>query len=158
MLYYYVYAYYLLSDLHIIRTVTSMHSVPLSGGKAGVYSRMQTVIKVPNVILRKHCSKYLALVVLILQPFLSLHLRHSSFSNPSVALPTSQLILQPFRCFTYVKAHSPILLSLVLSHRLFTYVTWRASHGCITILHSRVKSFLLSFSNIEIHHQNKYHD
>ena len=32
----------------------------------------------------------------------SLHLRHSSFSNPSAALPTSQLILQPFRCFTYV--------------------------------------------------------
>ena len=32
----------------------------------------------------------------------SLHLRHSSFSNPSAALPTSQLILQPFRCFSYV--------------------------------------------------------
>ena len=27
--------------------------------------------------------------------FPSLHLRHNSFSNPSVALPTSQLILQP---------------------------------------------------------------
>ena len=32
--------------------------------------------------------------------FPSLHVRHSSFSNPSVALPTSQLILQTFRCFT----------------------------------------------------------
>ena len=32
----------------------------------------------------------------------SLHLRHSSFSNPSAALPTSQLILQPLRWFTYV--------------------------------------------------------
>ena len=32
----------------------------------------------------------------------SLHLRHSSFSNPSATLPTSQLILQPFRCFTYI--------------------------------------------------------
>ena len=32
----------------------------------------------------------------------SLHLRHSSFSNPSAASPTSQLVLQPFRCFTYV--------------------------------------------------------
>ena len=58
----------------------------------------------------------------------SLHLRHSSFSNPSVALPTSQLILQPFRCFTCVTAHSPVLLSLLLRHRLFTYVTWRAAH------------------------------
>ena len=47
--------------------------------------------------------------VLILQPFRhftyvtarfptlpSLYLSHSSFSNPSVASPTSQLILQPF--------------------------------------------------------------
>ena len=60
--------------------------------------------------------------------FPSLHLSHSSFSNSSVALPTSQHILQPFRCFTYVTAHSPTLLSLLLRHRLFTYVTWRAAH------------------------------
>ena len=52
--------------------------------------------------------------------FSSLHLRHNSFSNPSVALPTSQLILQPFRCFTYVTVHSPTLLSLLLRHKLFT--------------------------------------
>ena len=58
--------------------------------------------------------------------FPSLHLRHSSFSNPSIALPTSQLILQPFRCFTYVTAHSATLLSLLLRHRLFT---WRAAHA-----------------------------
>ena len=38
-------------------------------------------------------------------PFLPL--RHSSSCNPSVALPTSQLILQPFRCFTCVIVHSP---------------------------------------------------
>ena len=31
-----------------------------------------------------------------------LHLRHSSFYNPSAASPTSQVILQPFRSFTYV--------------------------------------------------------
>ena len=62
--------------------------------------------------------------------FPSLHLRHNSFSNPSVALPTSQLILQPYRCFTYVTVHSPTLVSL-LCHlqlilqpfRLFTNVT-----------------------------------
>ena len=40
--------------------------------------------------------------------FPSLHLRHISFSNPSVAL----LILQPFRHFTYVTSHSPSLPSL----------------------------------------------
>ena len=61
--------------------------------------------------------------------FPSLHIRHSSFSNPSVALPTSQLILQHFRCFSYVTVHSPTLLSLLLRHRLFTYVTWRAAHA-----------------------------
>ena len=63
--------------------------------------------------------------------FPSLHLRHNSFSNPSVALPTSQLILHPFRCFTYVTAHSPTLLSLLLRHKLFNYVTWRAAHDTL---------------------------
>ena len=66
----------------------------------------------------------------------------TAFSNPSVALPTSQLILQPFRCFTYVTAFSnpsvasptskvipPTLLSLLVRHRLFTYITWRSAHG-----------------------------
>ena len=61
--------------------------------------------------------------------FPSLHLRHSSFSNPSVALPTSSLILQSFRCLTYVTALSPTLLSLFLHQRLFTYVSWRAADG-----------------------------
>ena len=64
----------------------------------------------------------------------------SSFSNRSVTsptsqlilqpfrrLPTSQLTLQPFRCFIQVTAHSPTLLSLLLRHRLFTYVTRRAA-------------------------------
>ena len=60
--------------------------------------------------------------------FPSLHLCHSLFSNPSLALPTSQLILQPFCCFTYVTAHSPTLLLPLLHHRIFTYVTWRAAH------------------------------
>ena len=52
----------------------------------------------------------------------------SSFSNHSVTSPTSQLILQSFRCFTYVTVHSPTLLSL-LHHRLFTYVTCQDAHG-----------------------------
>ena len=55
--------------------------------------------------------------------FPSFHLRHSSFSNPSITSPTSQLILQPFCHFTYITAHSPTHLSLFLRHRLFTYVT-----------------------------------
>ena len=36
----------------------------------------------------------------------SLYLRHSSFSNPSVASPTSQFILQPFFRFSYVTSSS----------------------------------------------------
>ena len=49
-----------------------------------------------------------------------LYLRHSSSSNPSVALPTSQLILLPFRCFTYVTGHSPTLPLLYLRHSSFS--------------------------------------
>ena len=75
--------------------------------------------------------------------FPSLHLRHSSFSNLSLALPTSQLILQPFRRFTYVTAHSPTLLLLLLRHRIFTYVTWRAAHAFLYLHYSR--PYLLPF-------------
>ena len=53
----------------------------------------------------------------------------SSFSKLSVASPSSQLILQPFRSFTYVAVHSPTILSLLLRHRIFTYVTWRAARN-----------------------------
>ena len=49
----------------------------------------------------------------------SLHLSHTSFFNPSVASPTSQLILQLFRRFNYVTAHSLTLPSLHLRHSSF---------------------------------------
>ena len=77
------------------------------------------------------------------QPFFRFSYVTSSFSKISVASPTSQLVLQPFRrltyiiahsepfrCFTYVTVHSPTILSLLLRHKLifqtfhhFTYVT-----------------------------------
>ena len=88
-----------------------------------------------------------------------LHLRHSSFSNPSFASPTSQalhliylasqqssfsnlpvaspstqLIIQPFRCFTYVTVHSPALPSLYL-----LYVT--AHSPTLSLVHLRHNSF-----------------
>ena len=67
----------------------------------------------------------------------SLYLCHRSFSNPSVASLTSpgeptivhsdplvrdiaELILQTFRHFTYVTAHSPTLPSLYLLHSTFS--------------------------------------
>ena len=43
-----------------------------------------------------------------------------SFSKLSFASPMSQLILQPFPCFTYVTAHSPTLLLLHLCHSSFS--------------------------------------
>ena len=45
----------------------------------------------------------------------------SSFSNLSVTSSTSQLILQPFRRFTYVTAHSQTLPLLHLRHSSFSY-------------------------------------
>ena len=43
------------------------------------------------------------------------------------------LILQAFSQFTYVTAHSQTLLSPLLRHRIFTYVTWRAAQQLNTI-------------------------
>ena len=42
------------------------------------------------------------------------------FSNPYIASPTSQLIVQPFHRFTYVTAHSQILPLLHLRHSSFS--------------------------------------
>ena len=42
-------------------------------------------------------------------------------------------ILQIFRRFTYVTAHSPTLPLLHLRHRHFTYVTWRAAHVLLNV-------------------------
>ena len=55
--------------------------------------------------------------------------------NLSVASPTSQLILQPYRRFTYVTAHSPIVPLLHLRHSSlsnpsFASPTSRALHLC----------------------------
>ena len=63
-----------------------------------------------------------------------------------LAFPSSQLILQPFRCFTYVIAQSPTLPSLLLRHRLFTYVTWRAAHGRYSSEEPRPKRLLPEYS------------
>ena len=82
--------------------------------------------------------------------FLSHQPRHSTFSNPSVALSMSQFILQPFRCFTNVTAHSQSSFSnlsvtsstsqLILQpFRRFTYVT--AHSPTLPFLHLRHSSF-----------------
>ena len=64
------------------------------------------------------------------QTFPSLHLRHNSFSNPSVVLPTSQFIIQPFSHFTYATTHSPTLPSLYLCHSLSpTFLSLHLRHN-----------------------------
>ena len=69
----------------------------------------------------------------------SLHLRHSSFSIPSVASSTSQLALQPYHRFTYITAHSTTLPLLHLHHRHFTYI--KAHSPILPPLHLRHSSF-----------------
>ena len=51
---------------------------------------------------------------------IDIEIQQSSFSNLSVTSPTSQLILQPFRHFIYVTAHSPTLPLLYLRHSSFS--------------------------------------
>ena len=52
----------------------------------------------------------------------SLHLRHRSFYNPSSASLSSQLILQPFRCFTYVTGTSPTSPGEPMNSTIIGYV------------------------------------
>ena len=47
-----------------------------------------------------------------------------SFSKLSVTSPTPQIILQTFRRFTYVTAHSPILPLLQLRHSSFSNLSF----------------------------------
>ena len=56
--------------------------------------------------------------------FNSLYLHHSSFSNPSVASLTSQLILQPFFRFSYVTGSSPGEPSMIISNLKSRRLRW----------------------------------
>ena len=55
------------------------------------------------------------------------HLKCFSFSNLSITSPTSKLILQPFRRFTYVTAHYPTLPLLHLRHSSFSNPSFASS-------------------------------
>ena len=89
-------------------------------------------------------------------PLPSLYLRHSSFSNPSVASTTSQFILQTFFRFSYVTISSvnspgelcsfsnlsiasPTSQLILHPFRRFTYVT--AHSPTLPLLHLRHSSF-----------------
>ena len=69
----------------------------------------------------------------------SLHLHHSSFSNPSAALPTSQLILQTFCFFTYIIGTSPMSQLILQLFCRFIYAT--AHSTTLPPLHLHHRSF-----------------
>ena len=80
-----------------------------------------------------------------------LHLRHSSFCNPSVASPTSQFILQPFFRFSYFTSssfNSPGEPSMVLS--LNNTVIHQNYHDIITI--TKLPTFTLN----SLHYKKLY--
>ena len=113
---------------------------------------------------------------LILQTFRRFTYVTVHFFNLSVASSTLQLILQPFRLFTlathtlltspgeppmfFIQPHmctsdvkwcprmsffnSPTLPSLYLSHRHFTYVTWRAAHVLYSATHVYFRCKMMS--------------
>ena len=72
----------------------------------------------------------------------SLHLGHSS-SVPSDALPTSQLILQPFHRFTYIIGTSPTSQLILQPFRRFIYAT--AHSTTLLPLHIRHRTFYNPF-------------
>ena len=101
--------------------ISYMINTVFMGGSPGELSEVCDVGEAKELMLQPF--RHFTYVTTHSPTFPSLHLRHDLFSNPSVTLPTSQLIPQPFHCFTYVTVHSPTLLLLLLRHRLFTYVT-----------------------------------
>ena len=79
----------------------------------------------------------------------SLYLHHSSFSNPSIASPMSQLILQPFFRFSYITGSSrsfsklsitsPTSQPILQPFRRFTYII--AHSPTLPLLHLHHSSF-----------------
>ena len=75
-----------------------------------------------------------------------------SFSNLSVTSPTSQLILQPFCRFTYVRAHSPTLPLLSLHHSSFSNSSFASpSSQALDLIHLMSRPYKSwSFSNLSV--------
>ena len=75
-----------------------------------------------------------------------LHLRHSSLSNPSAVLPTSQLVLKPFRCFTYVICTSPTSQLIFQPFRRFIYASAHSTTLPLLRLHHRHFNYIITHS------------
>ena len=116
-----------------------IYSVPSSSSRTGVFKLLSSRANLHlsyNPAGRSHCR---------LQNHHGYIKHHysgiggASFSNPYITSPTSQFILQPFRRFTYVTAHSIAIPLLHLRHRHFTYVTTHSP--ILPPLHLRHSSF-----------------
>ena len=102
------------------------------------------------------CKAVMYIALLILQPFRRfthvtvhsptlplLYLHHSSFSNPSVASPTSQFILQPFFRFSYVTSSSlnspgvPPMNVYLTCISSFTITRSKDSVGCAELIYCK---------------------
>ena len=71
-----------------------------------------------------------------------------SFSNLSVTSPTSQLILQPFRRFTYVTTHFQILPLLPLRHSSFSNLSFASPMSqALHLIHLASRPWLLYMSS-----------
>ena len=69
-----------------------------------------------------------------------------SFSKFSVTSPTSQLVLQPFRRFTYVAAHSPTLPSLYLRRSSFSNLSVTSPKSQLILQHFRRFTYVAAHS------------
>ena len=78
-----------------------------------------------------------------------------SFSNLSITSPTSQLILKPFRRFTYVTAHSPTLPLLHLHHSSFFNPSFASPMSqALHLIQSRALS--PTFPTLDLRHNSFY--
>ena len=116
-------------------------------GKVGEWAELEVIV-IAELILQPF--SHFTYVTIHSPTLPSLYLRRSSFSNPSVASPTSQFILQPFFRFSYVTSSSLCSFSnlsvtsptsqLILQPFIrFTYAT--AHSPTLPLLHLRHSSF-----------------
>ena len=89
-----------------------------------------------------------------------LYIRHSSFYNPFVASPTWYLILQPFRRFIYVTAHSTILPLLHLHHSSFSNPSAASSTSQLILQSFRCCTYVTAHSpthpQLHLRHKSFY--
>ena len=112
------------------------------------------VDEAPLILQPFHHFTYVTTLSATLPP---LYLRHSSFSSPSVASPTSQLILQHLFCFSYVTGFSLTspgelpMLSLAKTCNFLTLILQTFPHFTYVTTHSPTLPSLYlhhsSFSN-----------